>query len=149
MRDMRVHHRHDTIEGGVRAVEGTSNLLQDVFQYELACAERYRRFVSLVMVTERSNGEQLVNVLTDRVRDSDLVVEKNSTFLILMSETDQNGAKTAISRFVDRDGDVHDFRFSLVTYPNDSGNARSLLEAGERRLLKASEGQAGDIVSSD
>ncbi len=130
-------------------MEGTSNLLQDVFQYELACAERYRRFVSLVMVTERSNGDQLENVLADKVRDSDLMAEKNSTFLILMSETDRTGAETAISRFIDIDGDVHDFRFSLVTYPNDSGNARVLLEAGERRLMRAAEGQPGEIVSSD
>lgn len=130
-------------------MEGTSDLLEDVLQYELACAERYRRFVSLVMVTERSNGEQLVNVLSDKVRDSDLLVEKDSTFLILMSETDRNGARTAISRFIDLDGDVHDFRFSVVTYPNDSGDAELLLEAGERRLLKASEGEPGEIVSSD
>ena len=135
--------------GGVRTVEGTIDLLQDVFQYELACAERYRRFVSLVMATERSNGEKLAHVLTDKVRDSDLLVENDSTFLILMSETDRSGAETAISRIVDRDGDVHDFRFSLVTYPNDSGSAKLLMDAAERRLLKASEGERGTIVSAD
>lgn len=101
------------------------------------------------MVTERSNGEKLEHVLADKVRDSDLVVEKDSTFLILMSETDKSGAETAISRYVDRDGDVHDFRFSLVTYPNDSGTAKLLMDAAERRLLKASEGERGAVVSSD
>lgn len=135
--------------GGVRHVEGTLDLLQDVLQYELACAERYRRFVSLVMVAEGSDEAQLQHVLVDKVRESDLLVVKESTFLILMSETDRNGARNAISRYIDRDGEVHDFRFSLVTYPNDSGNAEVLIEAAERRLQKATKEGPGAIVSGD
>ena len=135
--------------GGVRHVDGTVDLLQEVLEYELACAERYRRFVSLVMVKEGEKGAQLEHILADKVRDSDLLAEKNSNFLILMSETDRNGARSAISRFVDRDGEVHDFRFALVTYPNDSGSAKALMEAAERRLMKASEEGPGAIVSGD
>ncbi len=134
---------------GVKHVEGTVNLLQEVLEYELACAERYRRFVSLVMVKEGEKGAQLEHVLADKVRDSDLLAEKNSNYLILMSETDRNGARRAISRYVDRDGDVHDFRFALVTYPNDSGSAEALMEAAERRLVKAFEEGPGAIVSGD
>lgn len=135
--------------GGVSDVEGTLGLLQDILQYELACAERYRRFVSLVMVTEGSDTAQLQHVLADKVRESDLLVEKESVFLILMSETDRNGAHNAISRYIDRDGVVHDFRFALVTYPNDSGSAEVLMEAAERRLQKATEEGPGAIVSGD
>ena len=130
-------------------MDGTIDLLQEVLQYELACAERYRRFVSLVMVKEGEKGVQLEHVLADKVRDSDLLAEKNSSFLILMSETDRNGARSAISRYVDLDGEVHDFRFALVTYPNDSGSAEDLMEAAERRLMKASEEGPGAIVSGD
>jgi len=135
--------------GGVRHVDGTVDLLQEVLEYELACAERYRRFVSLVMVKEGEKGAQLEHILADKVRDSDLLAEKNSNFLILMSETDRNGARSAISRFVDRDGEVHDFRFALVTYPNDSGSAEALMEAVERRLVMADEEGPGAIVSGD
>ncbi len=130
-------------------MEGTLDLLRDVLQYELACAERYRRFVSLVMAAEGSEGTQLQHVLADKVRDSDLLVEKDSLFLILMSETDRNGARNAISRYIDQDGEVHDFRFSLVTFPNDSGSAEVLMEAAERRLQKATEEGPGAIVSGD
>ena len=104
-------------------MDGTVDLLQEVLEYELACAERYRRFVSLVMVKEGEKGARLEHILADKVRDSDLLGEKDSNYLILMSETDRNGARSAISRYIDRDGEVHDFRFALVTYPNDSGSA--------------------------
>ncbi len=101
------------------------------------------------MVTEGSEAAQLRYVLADTARDSDLLVKKNSTFLILMSETDRNGARNAISRYIDQDGEVHDFRFALVTYPNDSGTAEALMEIAERRLQKATQQGPGAIVSGD
>ncbi len=144
---MRISHSRD--RRGVKHVEGSADLLQEVLEYELACAERYRRFVSLVMVKEGDSTTQLEQILADKVRDSDLLAEKNSNFLILMSETDRKGAQSAISRFVDRDGEVHDFRFALVTYPNDSGSAETLIQAAERRLMMAVDEGPGAIVSGD
>lgn len=136
--------------GGVDQVDGSVRLLKDILQYELACAERYRRFVSLVMVNEAPDTKaQLKHVLADTARDSDLLVERDATFLILMSETDRKGARNAISRYIDREGDVHDFSFALVTFPNDSGTAETLMETAERRLQKATEEGPGTIVSGD
>lgn len=129
-------------------MEGTFGLLQDVFNYELACAERYRRFVSLVMVTAGSPDGGARHVLADKIRSSDLLAEKNSHLVILMSETDGNGAQIAINRYKTQ-ASTQPLCFSLVTFPHDTGNADDLMEAGERRLRQASEQGPGAIVGAD
>lgn len=128
-------------------MEGTYGLLQDVLSYELSCAERYRRFVSLVMVTGTSPDGSVRRVLGDKIRNSDLLAEKNSHLVILMSETDQNGAQIAIDRFRGF-GEETQLWFSLVTYPQDSGGAETLVQAGERRLRRAKDGSPGEVVAT-
>ena len=128
-------------------MEGTYGLLRDVLSYELSCAERYRRFVSLVMVTGTTTEGSARRILGDRIRNSDLLAEKNSHLVILMSETDQNGAKIAIDRYKEF-GAENDLRFSLVTFPHDSGGAETLVKAGERRLERARGGSPGEVVSA-
>jgi hypothetical protein len=128
-------------------VEGTYGLLQDVLSYELSCAERYRRFVSLVMVSGTAPDGSVRRMLGDRIRNSDLLAEKNSHLVILMSETDQTGANIAIDRYRQYTPDS-DLWFSLVTFPQDSGSAESLVQSGERRLERAKRGEPGDVVSS-
>ncbi len=128
-------------------MEGTYGLLQDVLSYELSCAERYRRFVSLVMVTGAAPDGSVRRILGDKIRNSDLLAEKNSHLVILMSETDQNGAHIAIDRYK-QFGKDDGLWFSLVTYPQDSGSAESLVQAGERRLNRAKSGEPGEVVST-
>jgi hypothetical protein len=127
-------------------VEGTYGLLQDVLNYELSCAERYRRFVSLVMVSGPSSEGSIRRALADKIRSSDLLAEKNSYLVILMSETDQNGAQIAIDRYRNY-GANSELRFSVVTYPQDSGNAETLVQAAERRLRRAADGVPGEVVT--
>ena len=130
-----------------QAVVGTYGLLQDVLNYELSCAERYRRFVSLVMVTGPSHDGSVRRVLADKIRSSDLLAEKNSHLVILMSETDQNGAQIAIDRFRSF-GANSELWFSLVTFPQDSGSAEALVQVAERRLQRALvDGAPGEVVA--
>lgn len=125
---------------------GTYGLFQDVLDYELACAERYRRFISLVMVRGAS-AASVRHLLAERIRSSDLLAEKNSHLVILMSETDGVGASIAIDRYKDFCTE-HPLWFSLVTFPQDSGTASELVQAGERRLDTASKEQAGAVVTT-
>lgn len=129
-------------------MEGTFGLLQDVLNYELACAERYRRFVSVVMITDADTKEPVRRLLADRIRSSDLLAEKNSHLVVLMSETDGKGAQIAIDRYKTRTAD-HKLCFSLVTFPQDSGNAEDLMEAAERRLREAQERGGGAVIAAD
>ncbi len=125
---------------------GTYGLFQDVLDYELSCAERYRRFISLVMVRGESSAS-VRRLLAERIRSSDLLAEKNSHLVILMSETDGVGAGIAIDRYKDFSTD-HPLWFSLVTFPQDSGTASELVQAGERRLDVASKSDPGAIVTT-
>ncbi len=127
---------------------GTYGLFQDVLDYELVCAERYRRFVSLVMVKGESSEQPVHKMLADRIRSSDLLAEKNSHLVILMSETDSDGANIAISRFRTY-CEARALWFSLVTFPQDSGTAADFVRVAERRLDAATQEQAGAVVSSD
>jgi hypothetical protein len=128
-------------------VEGTYGLFQDVLSYELSCAERYRRFVSLVMVTGPAKDGPVRRVLADKIRNSDLIAEKNSHLVILMSETDGSGAQVAINRFLQFGGENR-LWFSLVTFPQDTGTAESLVRLGEQRLQRSSGGPLGGTISA-
>ena len=130
------------------AVLGTYGLFQDVLDHELSCAERYRRFVSLVMVRGASPESPILKILSDRIRNSDLLTDKSSHLVILMSETDRAGAAVAIQRYREFCAD-HSLWFSAVTYPQDSGTAAELVRAGERRLEMACHEQAGAVVAAD
>jgi hypothetical protein len=130
----------------IHSVEGTYGLLQDVLDYELSCAERYRRFVSLVMVTGTAADGSVRRVLADKIRSSDLLAEKNSHLVILMSETDRTGAQVAIDRYR-KFGASSELWFSLVTFPQDSGDAETLVQAAERRLRQAISGSPGEVVA--
>ena len=126
---------------------GSYGLLQDVLTYELSCAERYRRFVSLVMVAGTNPDGSVRRILADKIRNSDLLAEKNSYLVILMSETDQNGAQIAIDRYRSY-GENNELWFSVVTFPQDSGTAETLVEVAERRLQRAVvDGAPGEVVA--
>jgi hypothetical protein len=125
---------------------GTYGLFQDVLDYELVCAERYRRFVSLVMVKGSDSSQPVRRVLSERIRSSDLLAEKNANLVILMSETDSDGAAIAINRYREFCGD-QPLWFSLVTFPQDTGSAAEFVKAGERRLMQAAENEPGAVVS--
>jgi len=131
---------------GSGPVLGTYGLFQDVLDYELSCAERYRRFISLVMVRGESSAS-VRRLLAERIRSSDLLAEKNSHLVILMSETDGIGASIAIDRYKDFCTD-HPLWFSLVTFPQDSGTAAELVQAGERRLDSASKSDPGAVITT-
>ncbi len=127
---------------------GTYGLFQDVLDYELSCAERYRRFVSLVMIRGASAESPVLRILADRIRNSDLLADKESHLVVLMSETDRGGATVAIERFREFCAE-HPLWFSSVTFPQDAGSAADLVQAGERRLELACQDRPGAVVAAD
>lgn len=115
--------------------------------YELQSAERYRRFVSVVMVSSKDgNGNGKVQkMLLDTLRNSDVMADFDGAAIILMSETNSAGAISAIERYKSKNTD-HDLRFSVVTYPADGGGPEGIIAAAFRRLQKALGGQPGSVV---
>ena len=118
-------------------MEEKVGFLRKFLRYELKAAERYRRFVSLVMVTSPNQNGKAPRVLSDTLRNSDIMADFDGDAIILMSETNSAGALSAIERYKSKNADAADLRFSLVTYPSDGGGAEGLIAAGCRRLQKA------------
>ena len=121
----------------------------ELLQYELHAAERYRRFVSVVMVSSGTNPAGLPNLLGDHIRKSDVMADFDSSLAVLMGETDKNDALTAVKRYGGVFDSQLDLRFSVVTYPSDGSNPYGLVQTAYRRLGKAKSSQRGAVVSAD
>ena len=124
-------------------------MFYELLQYELHAAERYRRFVSLVMITTGSDGAGLTNLLSEHVRKSDVIADFDSSVAVLMGETDKNDALTAIRRYGNIFDSQLDLRFSVVTYPADGSNPYGLVQTAYRRLSKARDAEKGAVIAAD
>jgi hypothetical protein len=136
-------------EGKATRVRIEFAMFYELLQYELHAAERYRRFVSVVMITADDNPTGLPNLLGDHVRRSDVMSDFDSSLAILMGETDKGDALTAVKRYGNLFDDQIDLRFSVVTYPGDGANPYSLVQTAYRRLNKAKTSQKGSVVAVD
>jgi hypothetical protein len=124
-------------------------MFYELLQYELHAAERYRRFVSLVMITSGNNGAGLTNLLGEHVRKSDVIADFDSSVAVLMGETDKNDALTAVRRYGNLFDSQLDLRFSVVTYPADGSNPYGLVQTAYRRLSKARDAEKGAVIAAD
>ena len=121
--------------------------LQKFLGYELKSAERYRRFVSLVMVSGHNGGDASVkDALIEPLRTSDVMADINGASVIMMTETNSSGALSAIERYKAKTTQDEDLRFAVVTYPSDGGGPDGLLATAHRRLENAVSGPPGSVV---
>jgi len=130
-------------------VQTDFDVMGRLLEYELLAAERYRRFVSLVMVTSQNDLEGLRALLGEHVRESDVMSNFDHSVAVLMGETDGTGALSAIDRFRKSFDSQIDMRFSVVTYPSDGGKAEGLIDAAYRRLGRARQAVSGAVVCTD
>ena len=125
----------------------TIDLLREILDYELESAERYRRFISLVMVRSTDGETDVDRALSERVRTGDVIAGDDGSAIILMSETNAADARSAVDRYKQEVYELSDLRFSLVTFPQDARGVEGLMSVGERRLRKALEGEPWAVVA--
>ena len=130
-------------------MQTTFPMLHELLQYELYASERYRRYVSVIMVRSPVDHQGLKEVFGSHVRQSDATASFDHTIAILMSETDQSDALSAVDRFNSALGSQFDARFAVATYPSDESSADALIGTAQRRLQKASNGYKGYVVYQD
>lgn len=122
--------------------------------YEVRTSERYRRYVSLVMLDLRDQGEKstvpqwLETMRTETIRSSDHVIplEHSGVVAILMGETSHEGALRALERLQSRYGEAVAIRASVASYPRDGHTSRDLLSVAQRRLYSAMDSGPGTVV---
>ncbi len=124
-------------------------MFYELLQYELNAAERYRRFVSVVMVTSKNGLPGLTNVLGEHIRKSDVMSDFDSSLAVLMGETDKNDALIAVRRYCGVFDNQFDLNFSVVTFPADGANPYGLIQTAYRRLNKAKTTGTGSVIAVD
>jgi hypothetical protein len=87
------------------------------------------------------------DVCGDVLRDSDELVEFDSTSILLMGETDSKGALQAVTRFKKRCGDSLGMRYALAAYPGDGSSADDLLAVVHSRLEAVRTREGGAVVA--
>ena len=106
-----------------------------MLDHEIALAERYRRFVTVLMIQPSCKRKDFQERLKGHVRRGDLVFGVgDSALAVLMSETDQNGARVALSRYVRECAAGVTIAYGIGSYPEDGTGAMQLLTAASRNL---------------
>lgn len=104
--------------------------------HELRCAKRYRRFVSLLMVTGGGDCHPLGTLLAGAVRECDVLTSFEGKAVVLMSDTSPEGAHAAAARLLaSRIPGGSGLRYAIASYPLDGNTPDALLEVALRRLL--------------
>lgn len=122
--------------------------LEWLVDYELRCAARYRRFVSLVIVGTHEEHRDLKSLLGKTLRSSDELFDSESGTVILMTETDELALSKAIRRLQEACTFEMDLRFGAAFFPKDTHTATDLLSLAGRRFLRARMGPPGAVVST-
>ncbi len=128
----------------------TFPVFQELLQYELFASERYRRYLSVVLVRSLADHQEGLNSAFDHlIRKSDALTSYDHSIAVLMSETDQNDALCAVDRFHSLLKNQFDVRFAVATYPSDEASVEGLLATAEKRLQKAQNHHNGHVIYQD
>ena len=116
---------------------------------ELACAERYNHFVSILLLEpeglakseEGSNLDRLAQKLAGHVRRSDSVGSiKQGTLGIILSHTSSDGALSVLERlkleamYLSGGPQKVRFKASCASYPSEANSVKSLCSLAIQRL---------------
>ena len=109
------------------------NSLASFVEYEYRSSERYRRYMSLVMLRVPGEGTSFNALAGDLVRTSDKVFGANGTVAILMGETPLTAVKAAVTRFATRCVEAGGLQCGAAGFPQDASNAADFLSTAFRR----------------
>jgi hypothetical protein len=122
------------------------NTLEWLLDYELKQSVRHRRYLSLVILSPDKDSKKLKKVLEDSFRCTDPVFSVNGTLVVLMGETDKNGAVRAVERYQKTVNGSMDVRYSVASFPEDAKEAEKLMHAAYRRLETARTSRTETVV---
>jgi len=122
--------------------------LESLLDYELRSSVRYRRPVSLVMAATINPDANLKELLGSTLRESDELFETGDDAIILMGETDCDGALAAIERYKGNFNSETDLCFAVASFPEDASTVLKLLACVRRRLSKALTLGRGAVVTT-
>lgn len=123
--------------------------LEWLLDYELQAAERYRRYLTLVMVDTDYCPSYLEKIFAATLRECDAVTSSGQSISIIMSDTRTNGALQVIERLKRECEENKRNYYSVVSYPQDGSDTDSLISKGQGRLENARGIAPGTAIYSD
>ncbi len=115
---------------------------ETLFDYEFSCAMRYRRFLAVVIVAcVKTCNPKEQDLLRQYIRSCDAVFRLNDNTAILMGETDLNGSRRAVDRYLKHLPPNVDLRFAAASYPQDGSTKPDLKQKLDNRITEARRGQ--------
>ena len=121
-----------------------------LLEYELQAAERYRRYVALVLIRSTARWAQLREQLAQSLRASDAIIPQHGATSIVMTDTEIGGALVAVERLKKACCcDKAETYFAVAIYPQDGVLSDNLLVKAQLRLEKARSSVPGTVICSD
>jgi len=103
-----------------------------LLDYELRCAHRYGRYLSVICL-DAARRRQLCQLLAESLRASDEIVESSANVTIVMCDTDATSALAAMRRCSELCS-TPGSRFGVASYPQDGRDPATLLAVARRRM---------------
>ncbi len=119
--------------------------LRWLLDYEIRGSERYRRFLSLLLIASDREGEGIERLRESFRRSDEIVALDKNRAAVLLRETNVDGTLTAIDRYKAFHNVIH-VRFAVTCYPTDGWNAHFILDSASDRIERALHGPAGAVV---
>ena len=120
-----------------------------LLEYELQAAERYRRYLTLVLVDTDGCTSYLEKIFVATLRDCDAVSANHRSIFIIMSDTRPSGALCVIERLKRECDENKNNFYSVVSYPKDGVSAEMLIAKAQEQLHDAHTVSPGAIIYSD
>lgn len=118
-----------------------------LLDYEIRLSSRYRRFVSLVMVSGDAVVNDLDQVLSEAIRSSDIFFPVSGGLSVVMGETGNSDAQLAIQRYSHVINESMDVNYSVASYPSDGKTPQDLKLVAEDRMRRAKALGSGAVVA--
>lgn len=119
--------------------------LRWLLDYEIRGSERYRRFLSILLIASNRDGKRIERLKESFRRSDEIVPLDRRRAAILLRETNVEGTLIAINRYKSFHNVIH-LRFAVVCYPTDGWNANFILDSANARIERAMHGPAGAVV---
>lgn len=119
-----------------------------LLDYERRLAERYRYFLSLVMVSSLKQKVDIVELLAPTMRSCEMIFSSDNEYAILMPHTSEHEAQIAITRYKTMCNGEIDLRFSVTCYPDDISSITDPIQIGRRRLEIARRSGTSEVIST-
>ena len=130
-------------------MQSTLSTFHELLQYEMGSAERYRRYVSLVLIHSPTDHRGLQGTVDMHARKSDGMARFDHSVALLMGETDQSDALRAVKRYEGLLESRLEARYAVATYPVDGTAPEGLMAVAERRMCKAKSQHSGHVAYQD